>query len=392
VSVTGSDPAEDQPPLPWQVAIFIDTTANGHFKVMLDQVSFRGHGEVQMMVELIWKPPAPSTAASTAQRETWTHDMQRKARKAIVEGVRERVELTSRVRPRGTDDLRAEERSVVYSALMRGLVGQRTGRELHTLSEVIKALFDVERMLYFVAPDWWSPRRRAASLKLPTIDIASGNGNQATSLPVTLSGADSTRFVQDGDGRRGGYLVTENSEPAPLGRSLGWIAQLDGDDRRNAFLNSPWVQAVLPIRPGREQAAIDFLKQPYVEDAHGLASEFVDEDGNPTGKTVEELLRALAGTIRNRQTPDGIYAAGQAVYENGFRPVDSNVQLGGSELDVFAQWVEMVPTRQVVPVVYTPPAPFQNYGSAAAAVGGGAGGGGGVGDGDGVDDVVPGTG
>jgi hypothetical protein len=29
---------------------------------------------------------------------------------------------------------------------------------------------------------------------------------------------------------------------------------------RNAFLNAPWVKAIVPIRPGRERDAIDWLK------------------------------------------------------------------------------------------------------------------------------------
>lgn len=43
------------------------------------------------------------------------------------------------------------------------------------------------------------------------------------------------------------------SEPAPLGSSLGWLIQLDGDRRRNEFINSPWARICIPIRPGRER-------------------------------------------------------------------------------------------------------------------------------------------
>ena len=49
---------------------------------------------------------------------------------------------------------------------------------------------------------------------------------------------------------RDSYFITEDSEPARLGSSLGWLLQLDGDNMRNAFLNAPWVKAVIPIRPG----------------------------------------------------------------------------------------------------------------------------------------------
>ncbi len=46
--------------------------------------------------------------------------------------------------------------------------------------------------------------------------------------------------------------------------------QLDGDARRNALLNSPWVKAVLPIRPGREQDAMQWLQRPEVVGGEGL--------------------------------------------------------------------------------------------------------------------------
>ena len=37
--------------------------------------------------------------------------------------------------------------------------------------------------------------------------------------------------------------------------------QPDGDRRRNAFLNSPWVKVCLPIRPEREREAIEWLAE-----------------------------------------------------------------------------------------------------------------------------------
>lgn len=44
-----------------------------------------------------------------------------------------------------------------------------------------------------------------------------------------------------------------------MGSSLGWMIQLDGDTRRNEFINSPWVRVCLPILPGREREAIAWL-------------------------------------------------------------------------------------------------------------------------------------
>ncbi|MDE2389577.1 MAG: hypothetical protein KGN35_10965, partial [Betaproteobacteria bacterium] len=51
------------------------------------------------------------------------------------------------------------------------------------------------------------------------------------------------------DNRVDNYYITEESDLAKLGASLGWLLQLDGDNMRNAFLNAPWVKAVIPIHP-----------------------------------------------------------------------------------------------------------------------------------------------
>ena len=79
---------------------------------------------------------------------------------------------------------------------------------------------------------------------------------------------------------------------------------------------------------------------------------FVDDDGQPTGETIEDRLMALAREIRRHNDPDAVYAAGQSVYETGFNPVNGRVRLTGEPLTTFAEWVEVVPTRQVVPVPY----------------------------------------
>src|SRR6185436_10069088 len=49
-------------------------------------------------------------------------------------------------------------------------------------------------------------------------------------------------IVDWGGGQEAGrdnYYITEDSAPAKLGSSLGWLLQLDGDNLRNALLNSP---------------------------------------------------------------------------------------------------------------------------------------------------------
>ena len=74
------------------------------------------------------------------------------------------------------------------------------------------------------------------------------------------------------ENRPDNYYITEDSPPARLGSSLGWIIQLDGDNLRNAFLNAPWVKAVIPIREGKESEAIEWLSAPQLEGNRDLST------------------------------------------------------------------------------------------------------------------------
>ena len=90
--------------------------------------------------------------------------------------------------------------------------------------ESFHRFFDIDGIFVYNHPSWWRPRY------------------------ASKVGFD-----------RPAYEITAESEPAPLGSSLGWIIQLDGDRRRNEFLNSPWVRICTPMRPGREREAIQWL-------------------------------------------------------------------------------------------------------------------------------------
>jgi hypothetical protein len=332
---TSSDHDE---PSEWVVTYTASST--GDFTAALEVVNFEKQPDVEITVECIWQPSTTLLQARTTEHQSqidnYDREMQRRAHEILVQALRERVNLARGVRPRFADDLRAEERTLIYRRLLAQLLPPRKNPDLNLLSERIRAIFEVDRMLYFVGPDWWRPR------------IPSG----AITDQTTLGPSDRVRFGGPGADRDANYLITENSEPAPRGASLGWLLQLDGDDRRNAFLNAPWVKAVLPIVPGRERAAIEWLRQAHVEGAQGLDAEHVDNSGRRTGETVEQHLLALAGDL-NVQTDD-VYAAGQRVYESGFRAIDGTVRITGEPLEVFAQWVEVVPTRQIVPVPYNP--------------------------------------
>jgi hypothetical protein len=186
--------------------------------------------------------------------------------------------------------------------------------------------------------------------------------------PVDALGP-SNRVSWGGTGRgRDSYLVTEDSAPAPLGASLGWILQLDGDAHRNAFLNSPWVKAVIPIRRNRESAAITWLKE-NVEGTEGLdqpAKDVVpvenptdtmvgrrrrrDDDEQPEVPTVEEALLALAAELNKNEVAADRARAADRLFENGFDPLEGGTEL--RDFPVFDQWIEVLPTDQIVAEEY----------------------------------------
>jgi len=172
--------------------------------------------------------------------------------------------------------------------------------------------------------------------------------------------------------------------PAKLGSSLGWLIQLDGDDLRNAMLNSPWVKAVIPIRIGKERAALNWLRQAHVEGQDGLDAEYAASPDDPgelqstPGHTVTvlEALEFLIGEITeadsksrtpvvgNPAEPDDAsnHFAGsmptEEVFEHGFYPLAGGVRFNqdGKEQVIYTQWIEILPTEQVaaVEVEYDP--------------------------------------
>lgn len=86
---------------------------------------------------------------------------------------------------------------------------------------------------------------------------------------------------------------------------MGWLIQLDGDERRNEFLNAAWVKAVLPIRPGHERDALAWLAQVPVEGEAGLGQPYPVQAGDPpaySGKTVGEVLDLLASELEAANT------------------------------------------------------------------------------------------
>jgi hypothetical protein len=171
-------------------------------------------------------------------------------------------------------------------------------------------------------------------------------------------------------GHRPYYLITEETEPAPLGASLGWLIQLDGDMHRNAFLNSPWVKAVLPIRPGREREAVAWLRRPEVAGTDGLDEPYpFNAEHDPpeySGLTIEQVMLKIADKIAKEheeslkpvpvQTGAGntqMALPTETVFAKGFDPLAGGIQFGKEPFKVFSQWTEILPTDQVVATEYS---------------------------------------
>ncbi|RSD23922.1 hypothetical protein [Amycolatopsis eburnea] len=349
-------------------------------------------------------------------------ELDQKQREAYLKAAQDRVAAASKIQVRDYDVLREEERVVVYRRLLEQLMridGRRPTQPelLHKLAELINSMFDVEAMLYFVAPEWWRPRLHEAHptfapeldrLGDPRLETPGGGPALDPSLATAVdhivrdspTGLDdhTVGWANEGDmSRRDNYFITADSAPARLGSSLGWLLQLDGDHQRNAFLNAPWVKAVVPIRPGKELAALNWLSDPSIEGATGLddlyqpatdgestrilaalrAHPWSDpalvtryRDLTPAGLTIRDVLRYVAVTVLAKheagtevvteQLEPGVtlnYLRPDMVYEKGFDPLEKGFKAESEQgYEVFDQWVEVLPTDQVavVEVEYDP--------------------------------------
>jgi hypothetical protein len=304
----------------------------------------------------------------------------RKTKETFIKAAKERIEIASTIKKRVFEELREEERIIVYRRLISSLMTSYNYRYAdnktrHVLSELLNSIFDIDKMLYFVAPEWWKPREHAKQF-LSINDLQS----KLNESVVTWS---------DNRARPDNYLITDKSAVAPLGSSLGWLLQLDGDNLRNAFLNAPWVKAVIPVRPGKERAALSWLQNVMVEGADGLGMAYAaPADELNTIRTKLGLAPGVEVTIQNaidflcmevaekhaasnktKKFPDveinddnKVSATPiEKVYEHGFYPLQGGFRVNPNDPDpdpnnkdrnfqVFDQWIEILPTDQVVPV------------------------------------------
>ena len=344
------------------------TASTGRFRLKAQFLNFGGGRIINFTLAITWKPPAVDPLQAQhdlllTEYEAAVADVQRRAYGAAV---RDRVDLVSGLDRRPSEDLRKEERHTVYGKLVRDL---QLFADPHVDSELIRQIFDVDEMLYFAAPDYWRPgptavppRNGSSVGKYPVPPAPDSTGAAG---PDPLAGETVASWYShthknnsvdpDGTARdewRIDYLVTENSRPAPYGSSLGWLIQSDGDDRRNEFLNAAWVKAILPIRPGHELEALDWLAQAKVEGEAGLGQPYPFQPGDPPdyqGKSLGEVLQLLAAELQAANTDMTNTLATEKVFETGFDPLEDGFR-PAEPYQVFDQWVEVLPTDQVVAV------------------------------------------
>lgn len=294
------------------------------------------------------------------------------------------VSRQSKIAPRRYEDLRQEERIAVYRRLVRSLApgkNPKTAEEMyaglefsyphmsdetrHAWSEILNRIFDLEKMLYFVAPEWWKPRARAAQTMGAETVVRDAAGNIVkTGTSTAIPERSVVSWGGGAEAGRSNYYITESSAPAKLGSSLGWLLQLDGDSMRNAFLNAPWVKAIIPIRPGRERDAIAWLKG-VMEGDEGLDGPLEAQLNDLADKIAAKHARAdTVEETPDPLRPDDNNATVTAtpvdrVFEFGFDPLAGGFRaqsIEGNEFELIDQWIEVVPTDQVaaVAVKYDP--------------------------------------
>ena len=201
----------------------VDGISKGIFTVHLDYVNWHNQSNLAINATLTWSPTDDMhnkvQAEYNKRMADYTAEKSRRFREAFFKAARERVELASEITSRPAEDLREEERTVVYRKLISQLMNVGTFESEHVVSELARSIFDVDKMLYFVAPEWWMPRLHRSGQHLCE--------DSSSSSPPSLVGPQKTvipsqNIVNWGGGReynRDNYYITENSKPAKLGSS-----------------------------------------------------------------------------------------------------------------------------------------------------------------------------
>ena len=181
------------------------------FKIHLTHVNFRGVSPIRVVAKVTWQPTQDILDDITAKNKLKTDQFNEKTKheyeKAFVEAARERIYNASNIQPRKFEDLREEERIVVYRSLIQDMLTKNIKmpdeRTRHVVSELLNTIFDIDKMLYFVSPEWWRPRLHESHQGLGGIHkpTTSSSGTEGTTDSVsdksiyTLSKMDDPLFI-----------------------------------------------------------------------------------------------------------------------------------------------------------------------------------------------------
>ena len=167
------------------------------FVLHLDSADFQGQNSVQVKVILHWSPTADGERRDRAQeRRRTSAAFSERERAAHEQGLRREPSrsastIASKIRPRSPEDLREEERIVVYRKLIQEIllngVAMPDDRTRHVVAELINSIFDVDKMLYFVAPEWWRPRLHREPSAAATRSRPSGRTRGGSPASATQS-------------------------------------------------------------------------------------------------------------------------------------------------------------------------------------------------------------
>jgi hypothetical protein len=124
---------------------------------------------------------------------------------------------------------------------------------------------------------------------------------------------------------------------------------------RNAFLNAPWVKAVIPIRPGREKAALNWLRAIEGHERDGWDTPYLGtaaEDAEFRDMTIGEVLEVIADRVERENGDIQNVLEADGVFEYGFDHLASGFDAGLPANQVFSQWISILPTDQIVATEY----------------------------------------
>ena len=162
--------------------VYPETDGFFGFILSMDYADFHDNNSIAVSLKLTWESREDLNAIKAEndkRMSTFVAKEKRAYEDAYVKAAQERVNQASKIVPRPYEDLRQEERIAVYRRLVQSLAPDRIKKDdaeirkgkkfsyppmsdqtRHAWSEILNRIFDMDKMLYFVAPEWWKPRAR----------------------------------------------------------------------------------------------------------------------------------------------------------------------------------------------------------------------------------------